>query len=429
MTLSPFSVPVANPYDPEHPIYSVGPIAKPWEFNGWMPESMSWKTGCYIHGGLSGPGQLLFRGPDAEKFLSTVFVNNFSRFKPGVAKHGIACDERGLIAGHGVLARYAQDEFRLFVSGGWTAYRHAQTNLDVEMIVENNYLFQVAGPNARTVLDRVCGEDLSDVGFLRFRKVMIAGMESEIMRIGMAGTLAYELHGPIGEGPAIYDAVYKAGHDLGIERLGWQTYLVNHVEAGFPQQIWTFLSSTYDDPERNRAANPAYRVGTTVISGSVDPADLRARFRTPHEVGWGRSVQFDHEFMGREALEAEHADPKRTIVTLEWNAEDMLDVYASLFQPGEIYKLLEFPTSPNVRGIVGHADHVTKDGKQVGIASGIAYSYYFRKLLSHCTIDIDQATIGNEVIVHWGEHGGRIKEVRARVERYPYLTEGRNQTA
>ena len=59
----------------------------------------------------------------------------------------------------------------------------------------------------------------------------------------MTGNLAYELHGPIEEGPAIYEAVYRAGLELGIERLGWGTYLVNHVEGGFPQNTWTFISA------------------------------------------------------------------------------------------------------------------------------------------------------------------------------------------
>jgi glycine cleavage system aminomethyltransferase T len=78
-------------------------------------------------------------------------------------------------------------------------------------------------------------------------------------------------------------------------------------------------------------------------------------------------------------------------------------------------------------GIIGHADHVVKGGRDVGIASGVAYSYHFRKILSHCTIDIDQAEIGNEVIVRWGDHGGAIKDIRAQVAQYPYLTENRNQ--
>jgi hypothetical protein len=41
-------------------------------------------------------------------------------------------------------------------------------------------------------------------------------------------------------------------------------------------------------------------------------------------------------------------------------------------------------------------------------------------------IDVDASKIGTEVIVQWGDHGGRIKNVRATVARFPYLTEERN---
>ena len=61
------------------------------------------------------------------------------------------------------------------------------------------------------------------------------------------------------------------------------------------------------------------------VSGSVDPNDLRARYRTPVEVGWAGMCKFDHDFLGRAALEAEVANPKRTVVTLRWNPEDVVD--------------------------------------------------------------------------------------------------------
>ena len=53
---------------------------KAWEFTGWKPESMSWKTGCYIHAGLSGPSQTTFSGPHAAEFLSSICINGFSNF-------------------------------------------------------------------------------------------------------------------------------------------------------------------------------------------------------------------------------------------------------------------------------------------------------------------------------------------------------------
>ncbi len=164
-----------------------------------------------------------------------------------------------------------------------------------------------------------------------------------------------------------------------------------------------------------------------MVSGSVDPANMPARQRSPLELGWQRSVRFDHDFIGRQALEAEAAGPRRKTVTLRWNPDDVVDIYASLLRKGEEYKTLDLSTTPTLlHGTLAHADHIRKDGREVGYSSGTIYSYYFREVLSMGVIDLDQIAIGNEVIVQWGDHGRRIKDVRATVERFPYLQEGRN---
>src|SRR6185295_15819807 len=141
-------------------------------------------------------------------------------------------------------------------------------------------------------LERACDESLDDVAFLRFRNVRIAGKQVELGRIGMSGNLAYEVRGPIEDGDAVYDAIFRAGKDLGIERLGWRTYLVNHVEGGFPQSFWTFLAAMSEDPGFMQFMQGQYP--PIQITGSVDPADMRARFRTPVEVGWGSTVKLNH---------------------------------------------------------------------------------------------------------------------------------------
>ena len=427
---SPFAFPTAVPFYPDYPLFNLGGGApRQWEFNGWKRESMSWKTGCYIHGGLSGPAQFLYEGPDAEKFLSQICVNNFTNFEVGTAKHAIMCAETGHIAGHGVLQRLAQDQFRLFVAGPWSRYQHSKTNLNVKETVENNFLFQVAGPNSLRTLEKVTSESLRDIKYLRYRPTQIAGRSVQIMRMGMAGTIAYELHGPIEDGPAIYEEVYQAGREFGIERLGWLTYPVNHIEAGFPQQSWTFILAGFADAGFNeyvRTTKPL-RFNPPFFSGSIDPNDIQSRFRNPFELGWGRSVRFDHAFIGREALEKEHTNAKRTIVTLVWNTEDVIDIYSSLFRSGQEYKYLELPAMPNYRFVLGHADHVSRGGRMVGVSSGIAYSYYYRQVISHCVIDRTEAQIGNEVELHWGDFGGRMKQVRSVVARYPYLDEADNK--
>jgi len=103
-----------------------------------------------------------------------------------------------------------------------------------------------------------------------------------------------------------------------------------------------------------------------VVSGSVDPTNTRARMRTPVEVKWHNMAQFDHDFIGGEALSGEMAAPRRTTVTLRWNAEDVMDTFASLLRPGPGYKPIDLPYAPQ-RWPMAHADHVLMGGARSAI--------------------------------------------------------------
>jgi vanillate/3-O-methylgallate O-demethylase len=429
MTASPFADLRGLPYYDEATLHlNMGGRLWAWEFDGWKPESMSWKTGCYIHTGLSNT-QTNFIGPDVKEFFSSIAVNGFENFEIGSMKHSIYCNDDGLITAHAILQRNDEHEYRYYAGQPWPHYKLLTSGdrFDVQMQPVEAYLTQIAGPTSLETLERATGESLRDIGFLRFRDAKIAGKTVEVGRIGMSGNLAYEVRGPLSEGAEIYDAIFQAGQDLGIQRLGWRTYLVNHVEGGFPQMNWTFYSAADLDDGYNEFVRQSGFTPPVNVTGSVDPADRLARLHTPVELRWERAVKFDHDFLGRAALEAEVANPRRRVVTLAWNPEDVVDIYASLLQPGEEYKTIDLPTSPPwSEGMNAHADHVLKDGAPVGVSGGTIYSYFHRQVLSHGVLDVDQIDIGNEVVVQWGDHGGRIKDVRATVERFPYLQEDRN---
>jgi vanillate/3-O-methylgallate O-demethylase len=163
-------------------------------------------------------------------------------------------------------------------------------------------------------------------------------------------------------------------------------------------------------------AQPAY------IAGSYDGQDISEYYRSPVELGWGRNINCEHDFLGREALEEEKANPRRTIRTLVWNADDVLDVQASLFRPGENYLFMDMPRDQRA---FMWADCVTRDGEPVGVATSRGYSYYFREMLSLCIIDIPHSGVGTPVTVHWGSPGGPQKEIRATVAPAPYKTDRR----
>jgi glycine cleavage system aminomethyltransferase T len=422
---STFAPKLPHPFYADHVLYHANglrggvPSVRAWEFNGWRHESLSWRKTCYIHAGLSGTGPISIRGPDARKYLQGLLINSLEKFPVGSMKHGVMCSEAGRVAAHGIIERKAEDHFESWAGGPPGIRFHDSVPFDVEVKRLDCYLFQIAGPTSLNVLEKVTGESLRDVGFLRFRDTRINGISCEIGRIGMTGGLAYELHGPMDDAATIYDAVYKAGQEFGIERLGWGTYLVNHVEGGFPQYTWTLLNDV-------GAARQSEVMKTFHVSGSVDPANLRARMRTPVEVRWHNMAKFDHDFIGREALAADIANPKRTTVTLRWNADDVMDIFASLLRKGDTYKPIDFPYAPQ-RWPMAHADHVLgRDDREIGYSSGTIYSYFFREFSSLGCLNIEAAELGNEVVVQWGDHGGPIKSVRASVVQFPYLTDGRN---
>ena len=230
----------------------------------------------------------------------------------------------------------------------------------------------------------------------------------------MTRNRAYEFHGPMEDAAEVYDAVFKAGQEFGIQRLGWNTYWVNHTEGGFPQNTGHFITPFETDI-----------VAKMGITGSVDPTNMRARYRTPVEVDWGNLAKHDLEYIGRKAIEAELANPKRTTVTLKWNAQDVMDVWATWLKPGDELPLLSMPHAPNGWNRGAHQDYVLLNNKEVGYSSGIIYSYYFREFLSLGCVDINVSALGTELNVRWGNYGGKNLDIRATVSPLPYLSKGK----
>lgn len=428
-----FPLAVYAPFDPAVDYYLYSRVAGlgygfavPWEYTNWREEVMSWKESCYIHTGLNDAPTFRVKGPDALKFFSAMSVNSFAKFPVGSLKHCIMCNEQGLIMAHGVLIRLAEDEFQSYFLAPYAAYKFYTGGYNAQgEFVTDEFIFQVAGPRSLEVLENAAGECLHDVKFGKHRMSKMDGIDVNISRMGMAGMLAYEVHGKKKDARVIYEKIFKAGEPFGIKKLGFMAYQLSHTEDGFPQGFMHFPYPWGEDKGLMEFLKmPGFWIP---LKGSMGP-DVRLRYRNPVELGWAKTIKFDHDFIGRGALEKEVANPCRKMVTLVWNPEDILDVYASQFQPGEPYMPMEPSHFGQEHGYgVLYADQVLKDGKIVGISSGRNYSYYYRQMISLCSIDTAFSELGTEVTVLWGNPGERQKEIRATVSRFPFLNINRNE--
>lgn len=418
------------PFDPLVGAYQrFGASYEPWEYTGWVDECLSWKETCYI-GDWSPLSKLIISGPGALDFISRFTVNGYARYDIGQAKHVIMCNSRGQIMGEGVLMRLAEDRF-LFTSGPaipWMQYQFGLGRYDavLETVSAEQFIFQIQGPNALYVVEDVLRESVRDIGFMRFREARIDGVAVQVLRQGMAGEIGYELHGPSEHGVAIYNRFLEAGAKWGIRRLGGRSKPVNHVEACFPTPSVDYIPAIFGEEEKDYLAYLQERAPLFIRimrpAGSYEADDISAYYRNPVELGWGRNIRFDRDFLGREALRAEFDNPSRVIASLVWNSDDVADVYASLLRPGTPYAFMEMPR--NVSGTMW-TDKVLAGGELVGASTSRCYSYHFRQMLSLATIAPQHSVPGTQVDLVWGPSSGPQKNIRATVAPAPYKADNR----
>jgi glycine cleavage system aminomethyltransferase T len=436
-----------SPFEPLSegvPLYAPAFVGiSPYEYTGWRDETISWKKTCYLHTGLNPCDTLKLKGPDVIKFLSRVCATNFTKFPVGMIKHGLCCNELGQIIQDGVLMRTGEDEVTSYwmvpvLNYALDTDKYGKFDVKQEYLTGKVFLFQIGGPVSIDVLEVASGQNLRDLKFLRLMDAVITGKPVRIARLGMAGTLAYEVHGAIEDAHTVYKAIYEAGLPFGLRRLGSHCYPMNHAENGYPQFAVHFMEPKVNDKELmdylDKTPQMAFWAmqsrGSKPCGSAAD--DINNYYHNPYEFGWGKMIKFDHDFVGKTALEKISSENKRNIVSLEWNVEDIADVFASQFKDGEPYKYIDQPTDwnnwPDFTMNIYHDKVINEKGEMIGVSFGRQNSAYFHRMISICCLDSAYTALGTEVMVVWGDPGTRQKNIRAKVARYPYNNVLRNES-
>ncbi|MBN1238635.1 MAG: aminomethyl transferase family protein [Gammaproteobacteria bacterium] len=416
----------------------------PAEFTNWRDEQRAWAETCVLFNQSYHMTDMYVEGPDAPKLLSYLGINSFKNFTPNKAKQFVPCSHDGYVIGDVVLFHLEQNRFNLVGRPSvhnWVQY-HAETgNYDVKLDRDERtvdrqgataarkvYRFQVQGPNAPKVMEKVTGEPVPEIRFFNMGSFTIAGREVRALRHGMVGQPGWELFGPWEDGEAVRTALVEAGREFGLHQVGARGYSSNTLESGWiPSPLPAIYTGAEMEPYRKWLTANSYEARAS-LGGSFHSPNIEDYYLTPWDLGYGSIVKFDHDFIGREALEKKAKQPHRQKVTLAWDHDDVKRAIGSIFgKGGRRAKHIEFPSA--VYSTLPY-DKVTSGGKTVGISTWTGYSSNERSMLSLAMLEPEHAQFGNEVTVVWGEeNGGTSKptvepheqvEIRAIVSPVPY---------
>ena len=425
----------------------IGPHVYPvvsLEYTNWRDEQRAWRESCILFNQSYHMTDMYVEGPDAPKLLERLGVNTFKNFGPNKAKQYVPVNYDGFVIGDVILFHLEQNRFNLVGRPpvhNWVQY-HAETGkYDVKLdrdertaarsgpdaLTRKVYRYQVQGPNALKVMEKVTGKPVPEVKFFNMSEFTIAGRRVRALRHGMVGQPGFELFGPWADGEAVKSAIFEAGQEFGLRLSGSRTYSSNTLESGWiPSPMPAVYTGEQMKAYRQWLPANSFEAMAS-LGGSFYSDDIRDYYLTPYDLGYGSIVKFDHDFIGREALEKIAANPRRTKVTLALNSDDVLKGMATIFGPHPRTKYFEFPSA--VYSTLPY-DKVMKDGKVIGVSTWCGYSSNEGRMLTLAMLNNEHATPGTEVTFVWGEEGGgsskptverhRQLEIRATVAPVPY---------
>ena len=236
-------------------------------------------------------------GEGSAKWLSSLFTNSL----PKIGRTALTAmlNQDGKIVGEFSVSRIGDEEFFLFGSQAaevhhprwFIAHLPKDSQIRFETLALAMLGLTVAGPKSRDVLQKLTATSLatSDFPFMSFRRVNIGHAPVWLSRMTYTGDLGYEIWVSPEYQRYLFDLIWEAGREFDMRLFGFRALITMRLEKNFG--TWY------------REYRPIY---------------------TPLEAGMERSLKFDHEFIGRSAVEAEmKTGPARKLVMFQVDVDPL----------------------------------------------------------------------------------------------------------
>jgi sarcosine dehydrogenase len=301
---------------------------------------------------LSSFGKIEVNGPGALALLQRLTDNEMDR-PVGSATYTQILNKNGGVEADVTITRLEEDRFRVitgasFISNDLSWIRmHLSPQNDKQEVTVRDVTTELAtiamwGPKALEVLSAVTDADVSNqaLPYLHAKKINIRGAQALAQRVSYAGELGWEFYVSPERAVQVWDALFGAGQEFGIEVGGYKVLDSLRLEKG-------------------------YRYFT------VDVTPLE----NPYMAGLGFCVQLDKgDFIGREALlQVKKAGIQRKLCTLTLEGEDYAPIYGG--------------------------EAVYKDGKVISRVRSGGYGYTLKRNILYAYLPMDLAKRGTDLEV------------------------------
>ena len=189
-------------------------------------------------------GKFRIYGPDALNALQRVYISDMRKARPGRCKYSAMCNDMGHLMDDGVVIKEAESDYYFTTSSGragstveWFRFHTRYDGWDYNLVNLTDVLgsLNIAGPNARRVLERVTTDDVSNeaLPYMACRRITVGdGVVARCLRLGFVGELSFELHAPSSYCQYLWELLMEAGADLGIQPFGLEAQYCLRAEKG-----------------------------------------------------------------------------------------------------------------------------------------------------------------------------------------------------
>ena len=177
-------------------------------------------------------------GAGALDFLNTMFTNDLNRIEDGSAQYTLLCTPEGGVIDDLIAYRNSSDNIFLVPNASNTSdvvavlQSHTPANIVITNLHNEFAVLAVQGPLAPQVMQSLGIS--TEIDYMAFSHVVIAGAEVILCRTGYTGELGYELLPKVADASRVWDALVAAMEPLGGLVCGLGARDTLRTEMGYP---------------------------------------------------------------------------------------------------------------------------------------------------------------------------------------------------